>query len=159
MWKTIFQKPSLKITYLKKSAAGTLQDMKRRGALYQDNVNINSIVHVITLMQGKVSDDELQAIKGIYLSSQTDGFGRTVAGYWCSPPKYAIARQNRLMLAKIRPCPPKHTNNRRFHVLVIPGSVLGDGNCMCRALFRGLFGTENHHLHVRLLTALKIIQN
>ena len=55
------------ITYLKKSAAGTLQDMKHRGAPYKDNVNINSIVHVITLMQGKVSDDELQTIKGILL--------------------------------------------------------------------------------------------
>ena len=41
----------------------------------------------------------------------------------------------------------------------IPRSVLGDGNCMYRALSRGLFGTENHHLHVRLLTALEIIQN
>ena len=38
-------------------------------------------------------------------------------------------------------------------------SVLGDGNCMYRALYRGLFGTENLHLHVRLLTALEIIQN
>ena len=38
-------------------------------------------------------------------------------------------------------------------------SVLGDGNCMYRALSRGLFGTENYHLHVRLLTALEIIQN
>ena len=38
-------------------------------------------------------------------------------------------------------------------------SVLGDGDCMYRALYRGLFGTENHHLHVRLLTALEIIQN
>ena len=41
----------------------------------------------------------------------------------------------------------------------IPRSVLGDGNCMYRALSRGLFGTENHHLHVRLLTALEIIEN
>ena len=41
----------------------------------------------------------------------------------------------------------------------IPISVLGDGNCMYHALSRGLFGTENHHLHVRLLTALEIIQN
>ena len=60
-------KTKFEITYLKKSAAGTLQDMKRRGAPYKDNVNINSIVHVITLMQGKVSDDELQTIKGILL--------------------------------------------------------------------------------------------
>ena len=60
-------KTKFEITYLKKSAAGTLQDMKRRGTPYKDNVNINSIVHVITLMQGKVSDDELQTIKGILL--------------------------------------------------------------------------------------------
>ena len=40
-----------------------------------------------------------------------------------------------------------------------PLSVVGDGNCMYRALSRGLFGTENHHLHVRLLTALEIMQN
>ena len=38
-------------------------------------------------------------------------------------------------------------------------SVMGDGNCMYRTLSRGLFETENHHLHVRLLTALDIIQN
>ena len=60
-------KTKFEITYLKKSAAGTLQDMERRGAPYKDNVNINSIVHVITLMQGKVSDDELHTIKGILL--------------------------------------------------------------------------------------------
>ena len=60
-------KTKFEIAYLRKSAAGTLQDMKRRGAPYKDNVNINSIVHVITLMQGKVSDDELQTIKGILL--------------------------------------------------------------------------------------------
>ena len=41
----------------------------------------------------------------------------------------------------------------------IPISVLGDGNCMYRALSRRLIGTENHHLHVRLLTDLEIIQN
>ena len=41
----------------------------------------------------------------------------------------------------------------------IPLSVLCDGNCMYCALSRGLFGTDNHHLHVRLLTALEIIQN
>ena len=40
-----------------------------------------------------------------------------------------------------------------------PLSVVGDGNCMYRALSRGLYGTENHHLHVRLLTALEIMQN
>ena len=60
-------KTRFEITYLKKSAAGTLQHMKRRGAPYKDNVNINSIVHVITLMQGQVSDDELQTIEGILL--------------------------------------------------------------------------------------------
>ena len=66
----IISKTKFEITYLKKSAAGTLQDMKCRGAPCKDNVNINSIVHVITLMQGQVSDDELQTInliKGILL--------------------------------------------------------------------------------------------
>ena len=31
---------------------------------------------------------------------------------------HAIARQNMPIAASVRPCPPKHTNNRRFHVLV-----------------------------------------
>ena len=31
---------------------------------------------------------------------------------------HAIARQNMPIAAIVRPCPPKHTNNRRFHVLV-----------------------------------------
>ena len=31
---------------------------------------------------------------------------------------HAIARQNMPIAAVVRPCPPKHTNNRRFHVLV-----------------------------------------
>ena len=32
------------------------------------------------------------------------------------------------MPAKIRPCPPKHTNNRRFHVLVM--EILVAFECM-----------------------------
>ena len=31
---------------------------------------------------------------------------------------HAIARQNMPIAAIVRPCPPKHTNNRRFHVLM-----------------------------------------
>ena len=31
---------------------------------------------------------------------------------------HAIARQNMPIAAIVRHCPPKHTNNRRFHVLV-----------------------------------------
>ena len=64
---------------------------------------------------------ELHAIahQGFSLSSQTDGFGWTVAGYCVlsaqirhCPSKPADARQN-------TPLSAKHTNNRRFHVLVI----------------------------------------
>ena len=38
----------------------------------------------------------------------------------------------------------------------IPLSVYGDGNCMYRAVSRCLFGTEEHHLHIRLLAAIEI---
>ena len=41
----------------------------------------------------------------------------------------------------------------------IPLAIVGDGNCMFRSLSRGLFGTEHQHTHIRLLTALEIIQN
>ena len=39
----------------------------------------------------------------------------------------------------------------------VPLAVIGDGNCLFRALSRGLFGVENLHLHIRLVTALEII--
>ena len=37
---------------------------------------------------------------------------------------HAIARQNMPIATIVRPCPPKHTNNRRFHVLVFLTSNL-----------------------------------
>ena len=40
-----------------------------------------------------------------------------------------------------------------------PASVVGDGNCMYRAVSRALSGTENHHVLLRLNTALEIILN
>ena len=38
----------------------------------------------------------------------------------------------------------------------IPLSVAGDGNCLFRVLLRGLYGSEDHHMHLRLLTTLEI---
>ncbi|GFS04422.1 hypothetical protein ElyMa_001175300 [Elysia marginata] len=37
-----------------------------------------------------------------------------------------------------------------------PLYVRGDGNCLFRALSRGFFGTEKHHLHIILLSALEM---
>ena len=41
----------------------------------------------------------------------------------------------------------------------VPISVVGDRNCLFRALSRGLFGDEESHLLIRLLTAIEMIQN
>ena len=38
-----------------------------------------------------------------------------------------------------------------------PLSIRSDGNCFYRAVSRSLFGTEDHHLHVRLLAALEML--
>ena len=38
----------------------------------------------------------------------------------------------------------------------VPFSVRADGNCLFRALSQALYGTENHHLQIRLLTALEM---
>ena len=38
----------------------------------------------------------------------------------------------------------------------VPLQVSGDGNCLYRALSWGLYGTEEHHMLLRLLTALEI---
>jgi len=38
----------------------------------------------------------------------------------------------------------------------VPLQVSGDGNCLYRALSRGLYGTEEHHMLLRLFTALEI---
>lgn len=40
-----------------------------------------------------------------------------------------------------------------------PRSVIGDGNCFYRALSLGLYGTQDHHTLLRLLTALEIQEN
>ena len=39
--------------------------------------------------------------------------------------------------------------------MYVPLDVLGDGNCLFRALSRNLYSTEEHHLHLRLLTAIE----
>ena len=38
-----------------------------------------------------------------------------------------------------------------------PRNVAGDGNCMYRAISLGIFNTEDHHLYLRLATAIEII--
>jgi hypothetical protein len=40
----------------------------------------------------------------------------------------------------------------------LPLHVLGDGNCLFRALSRAVYGHEDHHLLIRLLTALEIAE-
>ena len=40
-----------------------------------------------------------------------------------------------------------------------PANVVGDGNCMYRAVSRALSGTENYHSLLRLKTSLEIILN
>lgn len=37
-----------------------------------------------------------------------------------------------------------------------PREIFGDGNCMYRALSLGLYGTQDHHLHLRLRAALEM---
>ena len=41
----------------------------------------------------------------------------------------------------------------------IPLSIFGDGNCLFRALSRGLFGDEDSHELIRLLTAIEICEH
>ena len=40
-----------------------------------------------------------------------------------------------------------------------PLSILGDGNCLYRAISRALYGTERYHNHIRLLTACEIAKH
>ena len=40
-----------------------------------------------------------------------------------------------------------------------PKQVVGDGNCMYRAVSLGMFGIEDFHRYLRLLTALEIASN
>ena len=37
-----------------------------------------------------------------------------------------------------------------------PIAIRGDGNCFYRAVSKGLFGTKDYHLHIRLLTSIEI---
>ena len=41
----------------------------------------------------------------------------------------------------------------------VPLAVAGDGNCLYRAVSRGLFADEQYHLHIRLLAAIEIGMN
>ena len=51
----------------------------------------------------------------------------------------------------------------KFHPIalddVLPLSVIGDGNCLYRAVSLGCFGTQEYHEHLRLLTVLEMITN
>ena len=40
-----------------------------------------------------------------------------------------------------------------------PRDVSGDGNCMYRAISLSLFGDQSHHVQLRLLTALEMLEN
>lgn len=40
-----------------------------------------------------------------------------------------------------------------------PRAVIGDGNCMYRAVSLALYGSEKFHAHLRLVTTLEIMQN
>lgn len=52
---------------------------------------------------------------------------------------------------------------RKCHPLLLedasPRAVYGDGNCMYRAVSLALYGTEQYHAQLRLLTTLEIIDN
>ena len=53
----------------------------------------------------------------------------------------------------LRKCQPLLLNEFK------PVAIYGDGNCLFRALSEGIFGTQDHHLCIRLLTALEMIEN
>jgi hypothetical protein len=40
-----------------------------------------------------------------------------------------------------------------------PRMTVGDGNCLYRSASLGLFGSQSHHLYVRFLTALEMIEH
>ncbi|XP_061182449.1 uncharacterized protein LOC133194848 isoform X2 [Saccostrea echinata] len=52
---------------------------------------------------------------------------------------------------------------KQFHPAILsavfPAKTVGDGNCMYRAVSRAMTGSESHHVHFRLLTAIEILQN
>ena len=41
----------------------------------------------------------------------------------------------------------------------LPVNIVGDGNCLYRAVSTALFGSQDYHLHLRLITALEVILN
>ena len=41
----------------------------------------------------------------------------------------------------------------------VPIAIVGDGNCLFRALSKGFFNTESFHVHIRLLTSIDMILN
>ena len=46
-----------------------------------------------------------------------------------------------------------------FSKFVSPIEVRGDGNCFYRAVSLGVFSTEEHHLLIRLISAIELIEN
>ena len=52
---------------------------------------------------------------------------------------------------------------RRYHPVILqdyfPLEVYADGNCMYRAISRGLYGHENLHLLIRLLATLEMMEH
>ncbi|GFN83179.1 hypothetical protein PoB_000968500 [Plakobranchus ocellatus] len=52
---------------------------------------------------------------------------------------------------------------KRYHPVIleshVPIEVCGDGNCLFRAVSKGLRNTEEHHMQIRLLTLLELILN
>jgi len=52
---------------------------------------------------------------------------------------------------------------RKFHGSVLqtcsPRMVTGDGNCMYRAASLAVYGTQQHHLYLRPITAMELIQH
>lgn len=51
----------------------------------------------------------------------------------------------------------------KFHPVIntthVPISITGDGNCLFRAVSMALYGSDEYHTYIRLLTALEIIEN
>ncbi|XP_035685260.1 uncharacterized protein LOC118421864 [Branchiostoma floridae] len=101
----------------------------------------------------------------------------TVAGFPPSSVAFKQGVSNELLLQETynvympeRPLVVDHSNShvditatevlKEFHPVMLrshePLRVAGDGNCLFRALSLGLFGKEDYHVLIRLLTALEI---
>lgn len=46
-----------------------------------------------------------------------------------------------------------------MHNSHVPCKVIGDGNCLFRALSRALYGNEDGHCRLRLFTSIEILTN